>query len=84
MADHELSQPWFNGDPRHIAAPLHKALGDMVIAFLQEQRCSIDDADILISSEGQFAFRELVGEVPSVRGSSLLLKASLRECVALR
>jgi len=56
----------------------------MVIAFLQEQRCSIDDADILISSEGQFAFRELVGEVPSVRGSSLLLKASLRECVALR
>ncbi|GAA5909168.1 hypothetical protein JCM8208_003397 [Rhodotorula glutinis] len=64
-ANHELSQPWFNGDPRHIAAPLHRALGDMVIAFLQEQRCSVDDADIVLSSEGPFSFSELVGEVPS-------------------
>ncbi|GAA6038999.1 hypothetical protein JCM8097_000148 [Rhodosporidiobolus ruineniae] len=35
-----LAQPYFKGDPRHIAAPLHRFLGDMVIAYLQEQRCS--------------------------------------------
>ncbi|GAA5932266.1 hypothetical protein JCM3775_001178 [Rhodotorula graminis] len=64
-ANHSLSQPWFNGDPRHIAAPLHRALGDMVIAFLSEQRCSIDAADLVLSNEGSFSFSQLVGEVPS-------------------
>lgn len=69
MANHTLKTPWFNGDSRHIATPLHKALGDMVIAFLQEQRCLLDDADITLpgDSKGLFVGADLVGEVPPVR-----------------
>ncbi|TNY21977.1 hypothetical protein DMC30DRAFT_349685, partial [Rhodotorula diobovata] len=74
MANHTLKTPWFNGDSRHIATPLHKALGDMVIAFLQEQRCLLDDADITLpgDSKGLFVGADLVGEVPPVRHTRLM------------
>lgn len=36
-----LAQPFFNGDGRHIAAPLHEMLGDMVVGYLQEEHCRV-------------------------------------------
>ncbi|GAA5826981.1 hypothetical protein JCM11251_002191 [Rhodosporidiobolus azoricus] len=51
MQNASLADPYFNGDPRHIAQPVHRFLGDMIIAYLQEQRCAADET--------------IVGEVPS-------------------
>ncbi|BGP36596.1 hypothetical protein JCM10449v2_000497 [Rhodotorula kratochvilovae] len=64
MQNHSLARPWFNGDPRHIAAPLHRALGDMLIAYLQEQRCAREVDDPFVPSE-LFPTQTFLGEVPS-------------------
>jgi len=42
MADPDLAGPWFNHDARHIAAPFHRFLGDMVKAYLQKELCEVD------------------------------------------
>ncbi|ORY85303.1 Isoprenylcysteine carboxyl methyltransferase family-domain-containing protein [Leucosporidium creatinivorum] len=41
LRNKSLAEPYFQGDVRHIAAPLHRYLGDMVVAFLQETACSV-------------------------------------------
>ncbi|GAA6049523.1 hypothetical protein JCM3770_000829 [Rhodotorula araucariae] len=64
MQNHSLAQPWFNGDVRHIAAPLHRALGDMVVAYLQEQRCASAADEPFVPSE-LFPAQIFLGEVPS-------------------
>lgn len=41
MARPGLVGPWFKGDERHIAAPMHEMLGGMVAAYLQEEGCRL-------------------------------------------
>ncbi|GAA6033724.1 hypothetical protein JCM8097_004399 [Rhodosporidiobolus ruineniae] len=36
-----LALPYFNNDEAHIAAPVHRYLGDMVVAYLQQQKCAM-------------------------------------------
>ncbi|GAA5995195.1 SGNH/GDSL hydrolase family protein [Rhodotorula paludigena] len=43
LQDRTLADPYFNGDARHIAPPLHKALGELIITYLEEQRCEVID-----------------------------------------
>ncbi|GAA5891160.1 hypothetical protein JCM6882_006443 [Rhodosporidiobolus microsporus] len=63
-----LADPYFNGDPRHIAQPVHRFLGDMIIAYLQEQRCAAmnEDASEVPASDIWPAAFEL-GAVPPRR-----------------
>ncbi len=42
MDNPELAAPWFNHDARHIAAPFHQFLGDMVKAYLQSELCELE------------------------------------------
>lgn len=67
-----LVQPYFGTDLVHIAQPLHTAIGELVIAYLQEQRCEVLDelrygepADLL-PGEGLLLDKVIPGEVPSV------------------
>ncbi|GAA5857093.1 hypothetical protein JCM8547_007954 [Rhodosporidiobolus lusitaniae] len=62
-----LAMPFFNDDPRHIAAPLHRFLGDMVVAYLEEQRCaslSRDEAGQSVFSSELWPGLETLGELP--------------------
>jgi hypothetical protein len=65
------------GDPRHIAAPLHAFLGRMVVALLQESRCSgkkfmptalVDEDDEAPESPSESIWPGVasLGEVPRV------------------
>lgn len=66
-----LVQPFFGVDPVHMAQPLHQALGELLIAYMQEQRCAVLDemrngeAD-LFPQEGLLLDAVIPGEVPSV------------------
>ncbi|GAA6034669.1 hypothetical protein JCM8097_001108 [Rhodosporidiobolus ruineniae] len=63
--NNSLAAPFFNGDPAHAAAPLHKYLGDMVVAYLQEQRCqTVWDQKVVEPENAFWPDSKLVGEVP--------------------
>ncbi|BGP35418.1 hypothetical protein JCM10296v2_007256 [Rhodotorula toruloides] len=75
-----LVKPYFGVDPIHIAQPLHKAMGDFLIAYLQEQRCTMleeqrsGEAD-MFPSEGLLLDALIPGEVPSHTLDQEIMKA---------
>ena len=77
MAQPEMVVPWFNGDQRHIAAPLHEMLGALVAAYFQEEGCRLArsggwDREAERWAErggkgGEWPAIELLGQIPKVR-----------------
>jgi len=86
MANPKLALPWFNGDERHIAAPMHEMLGAMVSAYLQEEGCRLqkggwaEEAEHWGTDEEHAAWPGMgtLGQVPKVSRF-----ASTRVCKAL-
>ncbi|KAK4054883.1 hypothetical protein OIV83_000807 [Microbotryomycetes sp. JL201] len=69
----QLQDQYFAGDSRHIAAPLHRYLGHMVVSFLQDALCqtreilqSLDERN-QISSPWSRRTKAWVGGVPRVK-----------------
>ncbi|KAK4054884.1 hypothetical protein OIV83_000808 [Microbotryomycetes sp. JL201] len=72
LQDESLAEPYFKTDVRHISAPLHEFLGKMVVAFLQDTRCRLQDFLLPVeASESEFAQRteSALGKVPPIKVS---------------
>ncbi len=86
MADPALVVPWFNGDQRHIAKPLHEMLGAMVAAYFQEEGCRLErygnyDAmkerwAVQGGESGMWPGMEQLGQVPKVSRQTLATEGS--------
>ncbi|GAA5974925.1 hypothetical protein JCM21900_006490, partial [Sporobolomyces salmonicolor] len=57
----------FNGDTRHGSTKLHRFLGSMVVAYLQQERCRLDEAEGELMPGGEWPGREGLGQVPKVK-----------------
>ncbi|KAM0793223.1 hypothetical protein ACM66B_000689 [Microbotryomycetes sp. NB124-2] len=69
----DLEDQFFKGDARHIAAPLHRYLGHMVVSFLQDALCqtreilqSLDERNT-VSSPWSRRTKAWIGGVPRVK-----------------
>lgn len=79
MFNSSLKQPYFLGDGRHIAKPLHRALGRLVVSYLQDELCTLDQqvaADESVADE-LWPAPDLLGTVPSVRSIPIGARRSL-------
>lgn len=61
-----LELAMFQGDNRHIAQPLHRGVGDMVVAYLQSLMCLNDKAE---PEDGLWPTTDHLGTIPPVRSS---------------
>ncbi|KAM0793224.1 hypothetical protein ACM66B_000690 [Microbotryomycetes sp. NB124-2] len=72
LQDDTLAEPYFQTDVRHISAPLHEFLGKMVVAFLQDTDCRLQEFLMPVeASESEFAQRseKTLGKVPPLKMS---------------
>lgn len=69
LLEHEaLAKPFFQGDVRHIAKPLHRFLGKMVAAYLDDERCDSGARERIVeqSPDGAWSYSDVAGRVPRV------------------
>lgn len=76
IRDHSLKKPWFLGDERHGSTRLHRFLGSMVVGYLMEERCRVEELALEAGEGGDWPSRAALGAVPQVR-ISLPLRALL-------
>ncbi|GAA5899107.1 hypothetical protein JCM5296_005746 [Sporobolomyces johnsonii] len=68
IRDPALVGPLFNGDKRHGSAKLHRFLGSMVVAYLQQERCRLDEpAEGEQLPGGEWPGKEGLGQIPKVK-----------------
>lgn len=76
-----LADAWFKGDQKHITVPMHEMLGQLVVAYLDEQLCELRRGgwekarEEWVADEG-LPGMDTLGEMPQV--SSLPPAASAR------
>ncbi|GEM06223.1 capsular related protein, Esterase, SGNH hydrolase-type domain containing [Rhodotorula toruloides] len=66
IRDHSLKKPWFRGDERHGSTRLHRFLGSMVVGYLMEERCRIDELTLDAEGGGDWPNRAALVTVPQV------------------